>query len=622
MGGSRYRWSLRIAAIIVVLVGVTWLIIRNVPENPGVKLRRGVSAYGRKDWRAAEDQARSILKNKPSDFQALRLLARSAARQGRVESAEAIYRRLGTSHMEAEDLFLLGRGLLGRGQVGPALASLGAARDEQPDHAETLDALSHYWAETRSMTDAADAAERLRKQPGWEVTGSVRLARLRSELFDPAGAADLLTEALSRDPKLARADLDPAAARRLLARCLLQAGRPAEARTQLQDSSGRELDPEGAWLLSRTFLQEGKVAEATSALAAARGFGSSDPMRREPAPYRGAARCESCHVAEYRSQQQSRHARTLRRTADLGGLPWPKEIVPDTDNPRVEHRFRRIEDRIDVETQVDNQAFTALVKFAMGSNHHGQSFLAREEQGQIRELRVSHYPNAPEWSRTMEHPAVPPDPPGYLGRPISSEAVRKCLNCHSTDFRAVQKPEGRPEARDRGIGCERCHGPAGNHQAAIEASFPEVAIARPRLASTAQVVSLCGECHTAPAKTTPDVAGFVRYQVSSLILSRCFIESRESLSCVTCHNPHRDVETSAAFYQSKCLTCHPARATAAAKREAGPQLTWSPCPVNPAGDCLDCHMPRVKDAVPRTVFTDHQIRVHREGVARSGPIPE
>ncbi len=126
--------------------------------------------------------------------------------------------------MEAEDLFLLGRGLLGRGQVGPALASLGAARDEQPDHAETLDELSRYWAETRSMTDAVDAADRLRNQPGWEVIGSIRLARLRSELFDPSGAAELLTEALRRDPKLTTSDLNPAAARRLLAAMLAPSG--------------------------------------------------------------------------------------------------------------------------------------------------------------------------------------------------------------------------------------------------------------------------------------------------------------------------------------------------------------------------------------------------------------
>jgi tetratricopeptide (TPR) repeat protein len=620
MGGTRSRTSLRLAPIIALLAISAWVVIRFMTEkdHAGNGLVQGVSAYQRKDWRTAEDQARLTLRTKPADFDALRLLARSAARQGRVESAEAIYRRIGASQMEAEDLFLLGRGLLGRGQVGPALASLGAARDEQPDHAETLDELSRYWAETRSMTDAVDAADRLRNQPGWEVIGSIRLARLRSELFDPSGAAELLIEALRRDPKLTTSDLNPTAARRLLARCLLQAGRPAEARAQLQASSGRDLDPEGAWLLSRTFLQDGNVAEATSALAAARGFGSSDPLMREPAPYRGAASCESCHAAEYRSQQQSRHARTLLRTADLVGLPWPEDIVPDTNNSRVTHRFRRIEDRIEVETRVDNQAFTALVQYAMGSNHHGQSFLAREGQGQVRELRVSHYPGAPEWGRTMEHPVAPPDAQGYLGRPISSEAVRKCLNCHSTDFRAVQKPAGRPEALDHGIGCERCHGPAGNHRAAIDAGFPEMAIARPKLGSAVQVVSLCGECHTAPAKTTPDVAGFVRYQASSLILSRCYNESQGSLSCVTCHNPHRDVETFAMFYQSKCLSCHPTPtpATVAPKRQTGTRLTWSPCPVNPAGDCLRCHMPKVEDAVPRTVFTDHQIRVHREGLAR------
>ena len=192
----------------------------------------------------------------------------------------------------------------------------------------------------------------------------------------------------------------------------------------------------------------------------------------------------------------------------------------------------------------------------MGSNHQGQSFLAREENGQIRELRISHYPSAPEWDRTMEHPLEPPDVPGYLGRPISSEAFRKCINCHSTNFRAVLEPSGRPEARDRGIGCERCHGPAGNHPAAIAASFPEPAIARPRLASASRIVALCGECHTAPAKTTPEDPSFVRYQASGLILSRCYAESRDRLSCVSCHDPHKDLETSAASYETACLKCH------------------------------------------------------------------
>ena len=42
-----------------------------------------------------------------------------------------------------------------------------------------------------------------------------------------------------------------------------------------------------------------------------------------------------------------------------------------------------------------------------------------------------------------------------------------------------------PEAADHSIGCEKCHGPGGNHLLAIAAKFPDLAIARPSLASGA-----------------------------------------------------------------------------------------------------------------------------------------
>ncbi len=249
--------------IIVMLAGVIFLIAWAVREQSRNPLNEGQAAYRREDWPAAEACARAALKINSSDPQALQLLARTSARQGRDDSTEAIYRRLGTKFMEAEDLFLLGRGLLVRGQVGPALASLGAARDLDPDHAETLDALSHYWAQAGSLADAVAAAERLSKQPGWEVRGDVRLGRLRSQLFDPAGAASVLAEALRRDPQLAHADLTPPAARTLLARAWLQSGRPAEARAVLADMTAltQGLDAEGWWLESRAFLQESKFAD-------------------------------------------------------------------------------------------------------------------------------------------------------------------------------------------------------------------------------------------------------------------------------------------------------------------------------------------------------------------------
>jgi tetratricopeptide (TPR) repeat protein len=611
MSGTRSAWLVKTALIAVLTAGIVGLVIRATREMSGDQLMRGMRAYERKDWGSAEKLARGLLKANSSDRQALRLLARALERQGRDQPADAIYRRLGTGFMEAEDYFLLGRSLLNRGQIGPALASLGAARDAEPDHAETLDSLSLYWTKTRMMTDAVDAAERLSKQPGWEVRGEVRLGWLRSNLFDPAGAAGVLADSLRRDPKLAHADLEPAAARRVLARCLLQLGRPSEARAQIESPSGRELDPEGSWLLSRAFLQEGNRARAISALEQARGFGASDPLFPEPAPFLGAARCASCHRDEFQPQQSSRHSRTLVHTADLPGLPWPRGNIPDTDNAGVEHQFRRTEKRVEFVTQVENQTFRAVLEFAMGSNHHGQTFVAREEQGQVRELRVSHYPSAPEWGRTNEHPAEPPDLPGYVGRPISSDSFRRCLHCHSTNFRAVLEPDGRPEARDRGIGCERCHGAAGHHPASVAASFPELGIARPRLASAARIVALCGECHTAPAKKTPDDPGFVRYQASGLIMSRCYTESSESLSCTTCHDPHKDVETRAAFYELKCLKCHASAPTSAGRPGRKDENIGSSCRVNSRGGCLDCHMPRVTNGVPRAVFTDHHIRVRQ-----------
>ena len=609
MGQHRIRWSLILLAVVAAAgawAGSRWAGGRN--PDP---LRQGELAYRRGEWRGAEEAARAALKGKAGEPAALRLLARSVARRGRDESAEAIYRRLGTGPMEAEDYFLLGSGLLRRGQIGPALASLGAARDVRPDHAETLDTLSRYWAETGAMSEAVEAAERLISQPGWEVRAGVRLGRLRSDLLDPAGAAAALAAALDRDPKLEGADLDPTSTRKLLARCELRAGRPAQARRWIADPAGRGHDPESSWLLARAWLQEGKAEEADSALRDAGGFGASDPMIREPAPYVGAASCASCHPAEYRSQQNSRHSRTLMRASDLRSLPWPDREIPDAHDPRVSHRFVREGGRVEAVTTVAGEAFRAVVEYALGANHQGRSFLGREGGGQVRELRISQYPGGSEWGRTMEHPAIPPDDPGFLGRPITDEAARKCLNCHATDFRAAREPDGRPEGRDRGIGCERCHGPGGHHRRAVEAHFPEPAIARPKRASAAQVVALCGDCHRAPAKTTPADAGFVRYQASSLVLSRCYTESGGALSCVSCHNPHKDAESSPASYVARCLECHAAPGPATPSLPTTSGRTRPSCPVDPRGDCLSCHMPRIRDAVPRTVFTDHWIRARR-----------
>jgi hypothetical protein len=92
----------------------------------------------------------------------------------------------------------------------------------------------------------------------------------------------------------------------------------------------------------------------------------------------------------------------------------------------------------------------------------------------------------------------------------------------------------------------------------------------------------------------------------TLTFSKCFTDSGGSLSCSTCHDPHRETEKTASFYEVRCLGCHARQATGATPT-AGRQTT---CKVNPARDCLDCHMPKVPFAELHTTLTDHYIRVH------------
>jgi tetratricopeptide (TPR) repeat protein len=584
-------------------------------KGPPSQRSGGESAYRSGNWSVAAEHARAELKKRPADQSALRLLARASARMRKDETAEALYRRLGTGAMEAEDLFLLGRGLMNRGMAGPGLASLGAAKDADPDHPETLDAIINYLSENGMYLQAARDAERLVRQPGWEVRGRIALARLRRELLEPEAAARLLIEASQLEPDLSRQSADPREIRRLLAACLLEAGRPGEARKPLEEALASGPDTESSWLLSRARLMEGNLAGARAALTQA-GTPHRDPLAVEPSPYVGAARCAPCHAAQYKAQQQSRHSRTFQSRAALYGLPWPETPLADRHNPAVAHRFRRADDRVEAEADVEGRTFAAVVEYAMGSNHQGRSFVGRDRDGQARELRVSQYPSSPEWDRTSEHPDEPPGPDGYLGRPISDESVRLCVHCHSTNFRAAQRSEGRVEAGDHGIGCERCHGPGGHHLRAIDERFPELAIARPRLASAGQITALCGQCHKAPPSASPDKPNFIRFQAPTFVKSRCYTESG-SMSCVTCHNPHRDAGRNPAEYEAICLRCHPCAdsRTGQGDGETLSAKTWSACPVNPRGDCLACHMPRVKDAVPRAVFTDHHIRIRK----RSGP---
>lgn len=218
--GIEMRWVLALAAAIAGLALVIALVASR-RQSPERALEQASDSYRRGEWGQAADLARLVLKTRPSETSALRILARSSARTGNDAAAEAIYRRLGTGAMSAEDFFLLANGLLKRDPHGPGLAALGAAHDLDPDHPETLNAVLGLLIDGQALLQAAADAHRLRGRPGWEIRGTLVLAQVRQMLLEPAAAAELLLDVLNRDPSLAGGQMDPRDARMLLARCLL-----------------------------------------------------------------------------------------------------------------------------------------------------------------------------------------------------------------------------------------------------------------------------------------------------------------------------------------------------------------------------------------------------------------
>ena len=155
-------------------------------------------------------------------------------------------------------------------------------------------------------------------------------------------------------------------------------------------------------------------------------------------------------------------------------------------------------------------------------------------------------------------------------------------------------------------------GQEGTTLSAVEADLADHAIVNvgPGLgeAATAQ----CRDCHivgdVAEIQNRPEESIWVRSPGITLTFSRCYTESSGALGCLTCHDPHRESERSASFYEQKCVACHQ---SARLRDNTKPDFGASPCKVNPTSDCLMCHMPKVLVPELHTSLTDHYIRVHR-----------
>jgi tetratricopeptide (TPR) repeat protein len=629
-GITRGKRQLRAVAIGAALLALTaggtalWSARSRAISDPAL---RAAAAYDAGQWDSAAELARQTLGVRKDDPAALRLLARASARLGRDATAMTIYqRRLDEKGLEAEDYFVLGLLYQRQGRADAAAVALKSVIEAGQVSPPTLEELGRLHIQGRRWEDALVVTERLRQQPGWEARGSMMLGTIRVELNNTPGAAESFRHALEVDPAEVDKSHHPAKLRKLIARTFLRLARPSEAMTVLEPTLKREPDPETAWLLSRVYLQNGDKIRALASLKQAGSYRANNPLEAEPSPYVGEARCEKCHATIFRDSLASRHTQTYKRGPQLDAIPLPDRPLPDPEDQEVTHTFVRREGVLHEETRAGREVFDAVIDYAFGTSDRYLTTVSRDPSGGYHIVRLSYYETAEGkgWDRSTldrTHPTRA-HPAGFQGETIGvRDGLARCLYCHVTNPRTGHDSIG-PEAADRAIGCERCHGPGSNHIAAVQAGFPDAAIVNPAGASPDAVTTKqCNDCHVLQRNSDEDPENpvWIRSQGVGWARSRCNTESGGAFGCITCHDPHQGASaTSTADYEVRCLKCH--AATRQPADNVRPASTLQPdagspsraCPVNPSNGCLACHMPRVRLDSLHMKLTDHHIRVHRQ----------
>ncbi len=355
--------------------------------------------------------------------------------------------------------------------------------------------------------------------------------------------------------------------------------------------------------------------------------------------YVGSRACAECHqqiAADY-----SRHpmARTLQPVGTA-------ELIEDFDADRQRfvggQRTYQIERRdgevFHHEVMFDDdggvlydQAET--VQFAIGAGVKGRSYLLQRKE-LLFESPITWYSQTSSWGLS---PGYPPDLHYRFGRRVGGD----CLACHSgrpavASAGSVDRYVAENPFHEISIGCERCHGPGGQH-VDLYSSSSSVNAVDPLIVSSGKLAGhlqddICNQCHLEgkirvlrPGKRFDDFRPgeplgktwtvyvaespfdgegrpLFTSHVEQMHASRCFQGSEGGMRCTTCHDPHRapTVDERASFYKSRCNSCHDKRGCSlpTAEQQKAPA----------AGSCIACHMPKLHSRdVAHTTQADHRV---------------
>lgn len=265
-------------------------------------------------------------------------------------------------------------------------------------------------------------------------------------------------------------------------------------------------------------------------------------------------------------------------------------------------QIKREGDRSILTVTRGTETFTVPILWALGQGKAGQTYVFQYD-GAMYESRVSFYNTPAALDITIgDIDTKPQTIVEAAGRRLEPPDAASCVGCHTNG--GVSGAMLHIESVVPGVGCQSCHGQVERHANAVRAG--NVAAAKlPHLGGLGpeDMAELCGRCHRTWAQvalTGMRGPNTVRFQPYRLTNSKCYDVEDKRIRCTACHDPHGQLETNLASYDSKCTACH---STA---------LNAKVCSVA-KDNCVSCHMPKIDLPGAHHKFTDHQIRIAKTG---------
>ncbi len=300
--------------------------------------------------------------------------------------------------------------------------------------------------------------------------------------------------------------------------------------------------------------------------------------------------CAKCHRTQAESQPVTSMGHALELPATCAILKSHR-LLTFKDGAYL-YKIERAGERSIYTVSDGRNTLPVEIQYAFGLGSAGQTYVYTVG-GQMYQSRVSFYSKINGLDLTLGAANEPPrDLLSAAGRIMDRAEQAGCFGCHTTS--EVDDKAFHPERMLPGVRCEHCHGSAESHVANLT---PMKSL---RHMSAEAAANFCGQCH----RTWDDIANSgnrgvpnVRFQPYRLTNSKCFDSDDSRIACTACHDPHQQVDSNAAVYDSKCQACH---AGGKAKK----------CPRAISG-CVACHMPKIEIPGSHKQFTDHQIRIVR-----------